>query len=201
VLGARHELQWGESERLVDFFDIKGDVMSLLVQMGCEESSIRWVSQEHAALHEGQSAQVFFKETLVGWVGALHPTWVSACDFLAAPYLFELDCSLFSDPGVVKYEPFSKYPGMSRDLALVVNSTVLAQDLQFYIESIGGYLLNKVTIFDIYEGEAVSSNEKSVGLRLYFQGQERQFVVLVVSELMVKIVSALEKEFGARLRG
>src|SRR5262249_32520638 len=111
--GPVDELQWGASERQVDFFDVKGDVEALLAPR-----KATFAAAEHPALHPGRCAAVQVDGVTIGHVGELHPRWRQAYELPSAPVVFELDLDAVQERVVPQPGPVSRHQAARRDLAL-----------------------------------------------------------------------------------
>ena len=120
--GAADMLQWGEKDRAVDFFDIKGDVQALLVRR-----EIRFVADVHPAMHPGRCARVEAQGRVLGHVGELHPKWRQAYELPHAPVLFELDLDAVLDRPLPEFKPLPRQQAAWRDVALVVKGACAAR--------------------------------------------------------------------------
>jgi len=198
--GDAHSLQWGEPERPIDFFDVKGDVMVLL-NLTRRSGDFRWVTSLHPALHPGQSAALYDQGCCIGWIGTLHPDLVAKLDLNQAPVLFELEFEAIKDRSIPAYRcPIPKYPAIRRDIAIVVDEAVLAESIEQKIIEFGGQLLIMAQVFDIYVGEGIEFGKKSVALGLTFQDPSRTLIDDEVNQVIDRVVAMLEHEFDAKLR-
>ncbi|MFN9505634.1 MAG: phenylalanine--tRNA ligase subunit beta, partial [Rubrivivax sp.] len=144
--GPGDALQWGEKERLVDFFDAKGDVEALLAPR-----VVRCVPDQHPALHPGRCARVELDGQAIGFVGELHPKWRQAYELPQAPMLFELDLQAVLSRPLPQFEALSRQPSAQRDLALVVGDGVSHDALLASLKDDPQRLVRSVTLFDIYK--------------------------------------------------
>lgn len=197
--GSVHSLQWGEQERPVDFYDVKGDVMALL-SLTRRAKDFRWVPESCPSLHPGQSASLYLGDCRVGLVGALHPDIVRQLDLNQAPILFEVMMNAIDSHLIPQYRAISKYPAVRRDIAIIVDQSVLVEEIKEKIEISSGHLLNNVEIFDIYAGEGIELGKKSVALGLTFQEPSRTLVDEEINQVIDRVVDNLEHEFNAKLR-
>lgn len=189
--------QWGSASRAVDFHDLKADVVSLLggaAQEYCFEAAA------HTALHPGRSARILRSGQAVGWIGAMHPRIVKQLDLPEAPYLFELDWALIRDVAVPTSQALSEFPSSRRDLAIMVDESITAQQICDCAKQSGGNLLQKVLVFDIYRGKGLSDVSKSVALGLIFNDYSRTLTLEEIDVSMAKITSSLQGELGASVR-
>ncbi len=195
--------QWGEAARKVDFYDVKGDVEAILTQASAQTFS--FVSASHAALHPGQSAQIRMtaadgESRVIGWVGALHPRVEASLGLGQAAYLFELDMVALQAKRLPAYEAVAKFPGIRRDLALLVERSVPASALDQAIAAVAPAQLVRWNIFDVYTGKGVESHQKSVALSLILQDFSRTLEDNEVNQIVDKVVVSLAENTGATLR-
>lgn len=200
ALGSCYPLQWGETERVVDYFDVKSDVEALLSLAG-HIKKMDWKRAEHSALHPGQSASIVVdgKHT-VGWLGALHPRLVSVFGFTHAPILFELSMDYLNEAPIPHFESIPKFPSVRRDLALIVDQNLPSSEIGQKIREFAGHLLIKVEIFDIYQGEGIEKGKKSIALGLTFQAPTRTLVDEDIHSLVDRVMLGLQQTFDAKLR-
>jgi phenylalanyl-tRNA synthetase beta chain len=192
--------QWGEKTRPVDFFDLKADLEALFAP-----SVPRFVKGEHPALHPGRSAFVEVDGKRVGFIGELHPRWLQKYDLPQAPVLFEVDASALTQRVVPSYAEISKFPGATRDLALVVKQGVAAQQvLDVFQAEIaanpGGRIVQAVVLFDEYRGKGLETDEKSLAFRFSLQDTQSTLQDDAVDAIMGAIARAAQDTLGAKLR-
>lgn len=180
----------------VEFFGAKGIVERIV-------PDATFGRTEESFLHPGRSAVVKVGETEVGWVGELHPGAASAFGIdvenrkVAA---FELDLAACEADPRPDFEVFFNVPAIGRDLALVVGSEVPAGDLLAAARSAASATLRESGVFDVYEGKQVPTGKKSVAMSFVFRS-DATLTDEVVDGEMRAITAALEKSFGAQVRG
>jgi phenylalanyl-tRNA synthetase beta chain len=192
--------QWGAPTRAVDYFDVKGDLEALFAPR-----SLRFGKLEHPALHPGRSAQVELDGKVIGFIGELHPRWLQKYDLPQAPVLFEVDAEALRERVVPSYAEISKFPGATRDLALVVKQDVPAQALldAFKAElasNANGKLVQAVVLFDEYRGKGLEQDEKSLAFRFGLQDTQSTLQDDAVEAIMAALAQAAQQQHGARLR-
>ena len=195
--------QWGEPSRAVDFFDIKGDLLALLALSEFRQTIQFHHADHHAthpALHPGRSAQIKLGKDCIGHLGQLHPDHQKLMDIDQSVYLFELDWSFMQKVPLPSFSAVSRYPAVRRDLAVVVESDVEAQDVLNVARSAAGNLLVDLELFDIYQGKGIEKNHKSFAFRLTFQSESSNLTAGEVDAKTVKIMEVLQRQLGARLR-
>ncbi|MDZ7750134.1 MAG: phenylalanine--tRNA ligase subunit beta [Gammaproteobacteria bacterium] len=192
--------QWGVSARALDFFDIKGDVEALLGLGGCGDEW-SFVAHPHAALHPGQSARIERNGEAVGWLGALHPAHGEALDIAGPVFVFEVLLDRLMAGRLPRYDALSRFPLIRRDLAVVVDEAVTAQNVRECIGQAASDMLKNLQLFDVYRGEHIDSGKKSLALGLMLQAPDKTLTDEEVDSILGRVVLALERELGGRLRG
>jgi phenylalanyl-tRNA synthetase beta chain len=192
--------QWGAATRTVDFFDVKGDLEALFAPR-----AVRFVKTEHPALHPGRCAAVEVDGRQVGLIGELHPRWLQKYDLPQAPVVFEVDAAALQARALPRYTEISKFPGATRDLALVVKQDVPAQALldAFEAELASnplGKLVQAVVLFDEYRGKGLEQDEKSLAFRFGLQDTQSTLQDDAVEAIMAALASAAGQKHGAKLR-
>lgn len=191
--------QWGDPSRVVDFFDLKGDLAALLA-LSAHRRDIQFHPAEHPALHPGRSARIKLGGDGVGYLGQLHPGHQKLIDIDQPVCLFELDLSLLAKAPLPSFSAVSRYPAVRRDLAVVVESGVKAQDVLDAVRAAAGDLLVELELFDIYEGEGIEKNHKSFAFSLTFQSESSNLTAGEADTKTAKIIKVLQRQLGARLR-
>jgi phenylalanyl-tRNA synthetase beta chain len=194
--------QWGQPSRAVDFFDLKADLEALVCPMTIHT---RKAAVDHPALHPGRSAEIVLGDRVIGVIGELHPALVQSMELAQAPAMFEVLLEPLLELSVPKISPVSKFPSVTRDLALVVPLETPAGALIGRLEKLKsqlnqGYWIANIKCFDEYRGKGLSEKEKSLAFRFILQSPEATLQDAEVDALMTKIVETLQSEFSARLR-
>ena len=190
--------QWGVSARLVDFFDVKGDLEALLALT--DLAAIDVLPGEHPALHPGQSAHILRGGEMVGWIGVLHPELQRRFDFPADLVLFELRLQPLAEGRLPLFRPLSKFPSIRRDLALVVDRQISSAQVIECIRAGAGELLQDISLFDVYTGETIDSAQKSVALSLILRDSSHTLGDSESNGVMARILHSLKSGVGATLR-
>ncbi len=203
--GTRLSQSWGDADAEIDFFDVKGDVESLLARTG-QRDSYRFVTVKHPALHPGQSAAIEKcsengQWQAVGIMGALHPSLQKPLGIRQPLYLVQLDLNTVRETAIPGFAELSKFPEMRRDLALVVAKDVAVDDVLEQICSHAGEYLTKFNLFDVYEGKGIDPDRKSLALGLTWQHPSRTLTDQEVNDSVDAVLSQLEQTLGATLRG
>ena len=198
LCGSRYAEQWSEKQRPVDFFDAKADVEALLAVGG--EGNIRFVAEQHPALHPGQSARVYKGEQAIGWLGALHPRLNKPLDLKTRVYVFELALSAVLKAQVPAFESVSKFPALRRDLALIVDTQTTAGEIDHCLNGIRSDILKGIQLFDVYSGDGVELGKKSIAVAFHLQHKERTLTDEEVESLMQSMAQILQEQIGAVIR-
>jgi phenylalanyl-tRNA synthetase beta chain len=199
--GPVDETQWGRPERLVDFFDVKGDVEDLLSPL-----KPRFEKAEHPAMHPGRCARILLDGQVVGHVGELHPKWRQAYELPQAPVVFELDAEAAVLRPLPEHQPIPKHQGAQRDLAFIVGDQVTHDALVAAIRQADPEgLVRDVKLFDVYRPKAATpefaANERSMAVRLSLLDDAATLTDERIDAVLGRVVSALNQGLGARLRG
>ena len=196
--------KWQGKVEKVDFYVAKGYVDALLTEIGHLNVKLyRPVNvEEYQEFHPGRAAMVYVNDVRVGVVGQVHPELQRELD-LNETYVFELSLDVLFGLETTKsaYEMVPKHPGMTRDIALVVNRDVLADELVQTIKKAANKLLQTVEVFDIYEGKGVEEGKKSVAISLYYLDREKTLTDEDLQPTHQKVLNALTEEHNAVLRG
>ncbi len=188
--------QWGIPTRVVDFFDVKGDLEALLRPL---QASFQ--SAAHPALHPGRAAQIVIDGVAVGVVGELHPQLVQRYELGAAAVVFEIELDVLTRRQLPAYRESSRFPAVTRDLALVVDFGQSLQTLLEVLREAAPSIVRGVELFDVYQGKGVPENKKSLAFRVVMQDTERTLAEVDVDAAMAAMAAAAEQRFGAKLRG
>ncbi len=201
--GPREDRSWlaGQDRELLGFYDLKGIVETLLSGLGLEGT---FEPTQHPSFHPGRCAQVSIGDNVLGVMGELHPLVREAFGLPAQPVCaleFDLDKLLVGWGAARTMEPISVHPPVYEDIALVVDETVTAEQMERAIRSAGGRLLREVRLFDVYRGAPVAAGKKSMAYALTFQSDTKTLKDTEVAKQRQRIVRRLERELGAVLRG
>ncbi len=199
VYGARHNESWLEKASNVDFYDLKGDVESLLA-ITKEPNQFSFESAEHPALHPGQTASINLSGVTVGYIGALHPSIQQDLDLPQRVYVFEVAQAALANARFPKFEPLSRFPEVRRDLAVIVNQDLAVSKLESTVSQAAGELLTNLKVFDVYVGKGIDSERKSIALGLTFQHLSRTLTDDEITSSVNNVVKALKQEYNAELR-
>jgi len=193
--------EWGTGARTVDFHDLKGDLDSLAA---LADARLEYRPSARPWGHPGRSADVVrlgdAGETVVGWIGQLHPRLQRALDLEMDVLGFELDLEPLLARAVPKARPLSKYPSVRRDLAFVVPESVSWAALRDSTQAAAGNVLRELVLFDRYVGKGVESGFKSLAMGLILQDESRTLTDRDVDAVVAGVIAALQRDHGAVIR-
>ncbi len=195
--GTRFEKWWQGGDGLLDFYDAKGVVESLLNQLAVEVS---FEECHDESLHLSRQVAIVIGGSSLGVVGELHPKVAEAFEISGAVYLFEIDVAalLPFTIGHKMFQPIPRFPSIVRDVALVIDVGTSHREVQDIIKSFP--LVNRVALFDVYTGEQVPPGKKSVAYRIVYQSPTHTLTDEEVNQVQQQILSKLSRELGATLR-
>lgn len=188
---------WNGTRVNIDFYVLKGVVEGLLKYLGMNRRYVFKVENLNKDLHPGRSCSIYVDNEYVGCFGQIHPRLHKK-----EIYLFELSLEklLTKKVRTIKYKEASKYPSIKKDLAFVVDKDTTSESIKTVIAKTGGRLLTDIQVFDVYTGENVGENEKSIAYALTFQDPSRTLEDKEVTEIFHKIIDNVENKCNARLR-
>ncbi len=201
MTGATEDRGWrAAGGRGLDFYDAKGAVERVLAALEIEAA---WAPGAHPSLHPGRTAEARAGGALLGHVGELHPTvrqqW-GLGDAAVAVADLDLDALERAAGQVRPFRPFSPYPAVLRDLAVVVDEATPATAVEAVIRRVGGALVADVWLFDVYGGPQVGAGKKSLAWSLALQAADKTLEGKVADGARERIVKALARELGAEVR-
>jgi len=199
LAGLRHEPSWLEDDSLLDFFDVKGVVESVLGHLGVTAT---YEPVDNPAFHPGRCAAIKSGDSLLGLVGEVHPVVMERLGLESpqvAAFELYLEPILAALPSLERqFEPLPRYPSATRDLALVMLSDVDAGRVTQLILRHRG--VDRAELFDIYAGENVAEGTKSLAFHVYFQARDRTMTNEEVNRSLDGLLRTLEQELNVTLR-
>jgi phenylalanyl-tRNA synthetase beta chain len=195
VYGSVHGEQWGEKARQVDFYDLRADLEALLHPLQMELRRA-----EHISLHPGQSAEVFVNGQSIGWLGALHPRLTQKYGFAKSPVLLEIDVTPLLDHGVPQFFGMPRFPAVRRDIAVIVDAKTALSDLLCSVKAASLPLLADIACFDVYQGQGVDPDKKSLAFNMLLQHTEKTLTDSEIDFTVAEVVNLLANKHNAILR-
>ena len=199
ITGTAKSESWTGKAENVDFFDLKGDLESILslTEVG---SRVKFVAKAHNALHPGQSASIELDGKEIGFIGTIHPLIAQKLGLNGKAVVFEILWDAIANRRVVQAKEISKFPANRRDLALVVADNVPAGDIIEACKQAGGEKLTQVNLFDVYQGIGVASGHKSLAISLTIQDNEKTLEDDEINAVISAVLNEVKQRFNAELR-
>ncbi len=187
---------WSSISSKVDFYLIKGILENLLDYLGFR-NRYQLEAKEIDGIHPGISAEILLDREPIGFIGRVHPT-ITKDDV----YVLEISMNKFYDKKIkpIKFKEISKYPSIVKDLAFIINKDITSGEVVDTIRKAGGKLLTNIEVFDVYTGENVKPDEKSIAYSLTFSDPTRTLSDEEVMQIFNKIIEEVEKKHNAILR-
>lgn len=204
------EISWHSAlSHPADFYDLKGIIESLLA--GLKITQYRFTPTRHPTFHPGRCALLELPRpsstgeqvlSPAGVLGEVHPIVQQRYDLPHRAYLCEIDLErlYMAVPARPIYQPISRHQELTRDLALIVDQQIPAEDVRAIIQRNGGELLRSVTLFDVYTGDPIPAGKKNLTYSLVYQAQDRTLTDAEANSLQERIIHALNEKLGAALR-
>ena len=199
ISGSKDPVNWNNNNKLSDFYDLKGDIESLL-DLSRDELSYSFSSAQFSCFHSGQCARIEKDGILLGHIGALHPAIQRKLGITGNTYMFELNLEQLSNRAIPVASKLSKYPEVGRDLAIVIDDHVTSAEILDNVRANAGEFLTNLRIFDVYQGDAVEKGKKSIALGLTWQHPSRTLSDDDINATISSCVNALQDKFNANLR-
>ncbi|MDK1025622.1 MAG: phenylalanine--tRNA ligase subunit beta [Gammaproteobacteria bacterium] len=199
AMGRRLPESWSEAAEQVDFFDVKGDLESIFALTG-DSDSFRFQPVDHPVLHPGQAAEISRNGEKLGYLGLLHPRVQAQLGLDEPVFLFELVVALLISGKLPDQQELSKFPEIRRDIAILVDQDIHADQILANIRENAGDYLQNLMLFDVYTGKGIDPTRKSLALGLTYQHPSRTLTDLEVSDSIDRVVTSLHDQFGASLR-
>lgn len=191
---------WQGEKKKVDFFVAKGVLEGLFENLGVTDK-IRFEVTKKDHLHPGRTAKITLDDKEIGFVGQIHPAVQKELD-INETYVFQLQLGTLLNTlsKEVFYEEIPKYPAMARDIAVVVEENIKAQQVKDVISENGGQLLKAVQLFDLYQGEKMEEGLKSLAFSLTYFDPKGTLTEEQVTKVHNEVLEGLKNKLGATLR-
>lgn len=198
--GSRHEPSWLTEEEPWSFFDAKGIVEAIFEGLGAAPPTVTPVTG--MPFHPTRAAAVVHEGTTIGAIGELHPQVLAHWQIDRPVVVFEVALASLWDatPSKTKIEELSRFPSNLLDIAVVVDTSVPAGEVQDLIRDAGGEELAGTRLFDIYEGEQIGSGKKSLAFSLELRATDRTLTDAEANAVRERVVAVLAERVGATLR-
>ena len=207
--GKKSRLSWIEKERNVDVFDVKRDVVQTLVEAGYNSDKFFIDSETPNYYHPGKSGRLFLnrgKDQIAAYFGEIHPNILKKIDIKTESLMgFEIFVDNLKLPKKTLKDQKTKfqvsdYQKSERDFAFIVNKEIKAQDLINAVSSVDQKLISNIKVFDVYEGENIPENQKSIAISVTIQSSEKTLNDNDLENINNSIIKTVENKTGAKIR-
>ena len=207
--GKRSRLSWIEKDRNVDVFDVKRDVVQTLVEAGYNSDKFFIDSETPNYYHPGKSGRLFLnrgKDQIAAYFGEIHPNIIKKIDIKTESLVgFEIFLDNLKLPKKTLKDQKTKfkvsdYQKSERDFAFIVNKDVKSQDLINAVSSVDQKLISNIKVFDVYEGENIPENQKSIAISVTIQSSEKTLNDNDLENINNLIIKTVESKTGAKIR-
>ncbi|MGE5329592.1 MAG: phenylalanine--tRNA ligase subunit beta [Deltaproteobacteria bacterium] len=183
-----------------DFYTIKGAVEQILDCLGIKDYEI--IKGNNCTFHPGRTAELIIAGTSAGVFGEIHPDVLDNYDIKTRAYVgtIELESLIEKVNTLHIYRQLPKYPSIDRDIAMVVKDQITVGEIEKQIKSAAGELLEELRMFDVYKGEQIAKDSKSIAYALSFRAGDRTLTDDEVNAVMQNILKGLKENIGAELR-
>ena len=197
--GNRHNEQWGETTKSVDFYDVKGHLEDIFNQFQIT-GNISFKKIKHNMLCPGKSASIQLRNKTIGFIGELNPELSNELKLDSNPVMFELDYDALKMNKQINHIPTKYFPYSRRDLSILMDIDMEIKSIIKMIDALKIKDLSKIIIFDVYMGDKMSADKKSVALGLIFQSKSRTLKDDEIDKYMLKINQLILKEMNLIIR-
>ncbi len=188
--------QWGAPTRNADFYDVKGDLEALFAPR-----SLRFERVNHPALHPGRAATVLLDGVTLGVIGEIHPRWHQKYELTAPAVVFEVDLAALLAAPLPAYREASRFPAVTRDIALVLPQQCAVQELQDALRAAAPAYVREIRLFDVYQGKGIAPESKSLAFRVVMQDTQKTLADDDADTAVAQLLQVATERFGAVLRG
>ena len=199
LTGEENSTKWLNESSVIDFYTAKGYLEVIFERLGLDEK-VLYKKAKIDGMHPGRTAEVYLGEKLIGFIGEIHPVVASDKD-LNETYVFEINLDEVISESKVKpkYEEVTKYPEITRDIAMLVDLADEYQNIYDVIESINSKLITKIELFDLYVGPELLVGKKSIALTITYSDKQKTLTDEEVTKVHEKVLKALD-EYGVIIR-
>ena len=189
---------WKGVKQVSEFYLLKGIVEDLFNKLNFKVTYQAY--NKISSFHPGRCAAIMHDGKQIGVLGELHPKFAKMHDVLGT-VAFEMDLhDIINENNGLKYHPINKFPSITRDLAIVVKKEVSAEEIVTLVKQTARKYLTKLDIFDVYTGENVANDEKSIAFTMTFEDPTKTLEAQEVDKVINQVLNRLEREIGAKLR-
>ena len=184
----------------VDYFDLKGMVEQLFDDS--EIKNYNFVVGNCELFHPGRCATIMVEDEVVGVIGEIHPRLTKKLQLPKRAYVCELNIDIMTQrkQTSIKYQELPKYPGSTRDIAVLLDLAIPSAQIKQCIESFDNGIIHQITLFDVYQGDQIPQGKKSLAYSIYFLSKEKTLTEEEINPIMENIIQELKHKFNADLR-
>lgn len=200
IAGKPERTLWNPKPKAYDFYTMKGYVEKLLEYMGINRYKLERSSNEN--FHPGRSADIKIGNDVIGTFGEVHPDVLEAMDIKRErAYVADIDLARAEKyiKSAVKYERIVKYPEVTRDLAIVMDKDILVGNMVEDLKRVSP-LIEKIEIFDIYEGERIDADKKSVAISIVLRNKVKTLEEKEINDVVTKVLETISKKYRGEIR-
>lgn len=199
--GLNCEKYWNSTVSSVNFYDIKGDVEAILNIIMQNNNQVIFKQCKHTALHPGKSAAIYLNETLIGYIGMVHPIINKTLNLKLSTFIFELSWDLISSLKLpIKISNISKFPKNYRDISLIMPNYILASDVINLCKNLHIIQLISIQLIDVYTGDNLPKGYKSFTIKLTLQSDTHTLTEKEILKIVNQCIQALKNAFPVILR-
>ncbi|MDT2760334.1 phenylalanine--tRNA ligase subunit beta [Enterococcus xiangfangensis] len=200
VTGNSSNKSWAKKAEAADYYTVKGIVEELIEGLGLTKE-VSYQAIQLTEMHPGQTAGIYLGEELIGFVGQVHPK-IAASYELKSAYVAEIDLAalIAQEKAPLVFEAVSKYPAVSRDIAMLVDETSTSAEIEEVITAAAGKFLTKLQVFDVYQGDNIEAGKKSMAYNLTFVNPEATLTDEEINRSMEKVTKNLAEKLQAVIR-
>ena len=207
-LGHKIEKSWIEKNALSNVYDVKSDVISVLLDLGIEKDKLVIENKSNLLFHPGRSGSIYLgsnKGPLLATFGEINPIITNQLEFeKLSPCGFEIYLEGFKEPKKKQKDKnvftVSKYQSVERDFAFVVDKNIKASEIISIIKNCEPILIQSIDIFDVYEGDNIEKNKKSIALSVKLQSMDKTLDEKTIEAISQQIILSVQAKTGGTLR-
>ncbi|MBK4775382.1 phenylalanine--tRNA ligase subunit beta [Candidatus Pantoea edessiphila] len=190
---------WDKTNKLADFYDLKGDLESLF-ELSNHIEDINFFSRSISALHPGKSAVIYLNDKEIGYIGEIHPDLQKRLKIKNEIVIFELMCNELINSKHIRIQEISRFPANRRDISIIVNEQIPAANVITLCKKIGINQLVGINLLDVYRGKDIAKGYKSLTISLILQDTKRTLKEEEIAIIVNRYIMALKERFQVTLR-
>ena len=195
LYGSAYPEQWGIKSKKIDFYEVKGDLETI-----SDNEIVFKKNKAPGALHPGISSSILKNGKSIGWVGQLHPKWKQHYDIKENVFLFEIDLESIRKKIIGEFDLPSKLLPIRKDISVLVDNTIEVGDMVQAIKKAKIDYIKEVNAFDVYEGENIEKDKKSIAFLILMQDTYKTLEEGQVNNIVKNALKVLQQQFDANLR-